>query len=126
MASILNIRAEIEEVADKSLTTAIRKNKFVGILDSFYSLIQYKDTLYLLNNEKVSEELFYQLIMKKFSKFTPIHLDPSPSLFDLLIMTLDHPASCYDETLGDKTTMTQVITSKWNQIHKLKIFTFFF
>lgn len=108
LLSILELRAELEANSDKTLTTAMRKNKFIGVVDPFYSMIQFKDTLYLLNTEKITEELFYQLILKKFSKFSPIYLEPAPALFDLLLISLDHPSSSYEESLGPKNSMAQV------------------
>ncbi|KAM4028448.1 DNA mismatch repair protein Mlh1 isoform 1-T1 [Anomaloglossus baeobatrachus] len=69
LTSILSLQKDIEDRGHKSLQTMMRNHSFVGCVNPQWTLAQYQTKLYLLNTTKLSEELFYQILINDFGNF---------------------------------------------------------
>ncbi|PVU98008.1 hypothetical protein BB559_001835 [Furculomyces boomerangus] len=96
LTSVLSLRKEWTESAHVDLTRIIRGHTFVGFVDSHRALIQHDTCLYMINYNRVSEALFYQLILVDFCNFGTIEITPSPKIYDLVMIAL------MDEIESDK------------------------
>lgn len=58
-------------------------------MDRRFVLLQHGTKLYLANAIKLSEEVFYQLMLRDFGNFGSIRLDPPASIRELATIALD-------------------------------------
>ena len=91
LTSVQELRTAVYLKRSVPLSEVIQNHKFVGIVDAQQgqSLIQHGTQLYLVDHAAVIEEFAYQLALRQFASFTPIRLDPAPSLRDLIGVGFD-------------------------------------
>uniref|UniRef100_A0A8C5PIK9 DNA mismatch repair protein MLH1 n=1 Tax=Leptobrachium leishanense TaxID=445787 RepID=A0A8C5PIK9_9ANUR len=109
LTSILALRKEIEESAHKNLQDMLRNHSFVGCVNPQWALAQYQTKLYLLNTTKLSQELFYQILMYDFGNFGIMRLSESAPIYDLAMLALDSPESGWTEEDGPKEGLAEYI-----------------
>ncbi|WFC95514.1 DNA mismatch repair protein Mlh1 [Malassezia brasiliensis] len=91
LTSVQELRTAVYLKRSVPLSEVIQNHKFVGIVDAQQgqSLIQHGTQLYLVDHAAVIEAFAYQLALRQFASFTPIRLDPAPSLRDLIGVGFD-------------------------------------
>lgn len=109
LTSIKELRAEITEKTHKGLQEMLQKHSFVGCVDPQWSLIQHHTKLYLLNTTKLSQELFYQILVYDFGNFGVLRLSTPAPLYDLAMLALDCEESGWTEDDGPKEGLAQYI-----------------
>ena len=69
----------------------MKSHTFVGVIDIDIgqSMLQYGTKLYLVNHNTLMEELFYQLSLRQFGAMGKFHLNPPPSVRELLSIALE-------------------------------------
>lgn len=102
LGSILELRKEIRDDCHKGLTELIRNHTFVGCVNPENALLQHETKLYLSNTHRVSEELFYQLLIRNFGCFGFIKLSNPASLLELVLIALDLEECGWTELDGPK------------------------
>jgi DNA mismatch repair protein MLH1 len=102
--TISNLLAEAVDRADTGLMHQIRKLKFVGSASRRKSLIQCENLLYLVDNRRFAEELFYQALLKSFSNFNAIEFKKPLKIKDLVTIAKSLKAhKPEDSEIVDKT-----------------------
>ncbi|XP_053570432.1 DNA mismatch repair protein Mlh1 [Bombina bombina] len=109
LTSILTLQKEIEEKAHKVLQDMLRNHSFVGCVSPQWALAQYQTKLYLLNTTKLSQELFYQILVYDFGNFGIMRLSESAPLYDLAMLALDSAESGWTEEDGPKEGLAEYI-----------------
>ncbi|XP_053324252.1 DNA mismatch repair protein Mlh1 [Spea bombifrons] len=109
LTSVLTLRKEIEERAHEGLQDMLRNHSFVGCVSPQWSLVQYQTKLYLLNTTKLSQELFYQILIYDFGNFGILKLSESAPLYDLAMLALDSSESGWTEEDGPKEGLAEYI-----------------
>ncbi|KAI1894235.1 hypothetical protein AGOR_G00113730 [Albula goreensis] len=109
LTSIKELRAEITEQAHTGLREMLQNHSFVGCVNPQWSLIQHHTKLYLLNTTKLSQELFYQILIYDFGNFGVLRLSTPAPLYDLAMMALDMPESGWSEEDGPKEGLASYI-----------------
>ncbi|MCI4376671.1 hypothetical protein PGIGA_G00191060 [Pangasianodon gigas] len=109
LTSVKELRNEITEQAHKGLQEILHNHSFVGCVNPQWSLVQHHTKLYLLNNTKLSQELFYQILMYDFGNFGVLWLSNPAPLYDLAILALDSEESGWTEEDGPKEGLAQYI-----------------
>ncbi|KAG7230105.1 hypothetical protein INR49_009825, partial [Caranx melampygus] len=100
--SIKELRAEI--------TDSTHKEPLVrGLRQPQWGLIQHHTKLYLLNTTKLSQELFYQILIYDFGNFGVLRLSTPAPLYDLAMLALDSEESGWTEDDGPKEGLAQYI-----------------
>ncbi|GAA5984671.1 hypothetical protein JCM10908_003452 [Rhodotorula pacifica] len=96
LTSVKQLRKEVIEARHEGLDAIIKGHIFVGIVDVVLcqSMIQHQTKLYLIQHAAVAEELFYQLGLRQFGRFSRIRLTPPPSLEHLVRLGVDR--ACAD------------------------------
>ncbi|ORY04078.1 MutL-like protein 1, colon cancer, nonpolyposis type 2 [Basidiobolus meristosporus CBS 931.73] len=89
LTSVLELREEIQEQGHHGLTQLFGNHTFVGVVDDSLALIQHQTKLYLVNYQTISEELFYQLVLKEFCNFGKIVLSSPAPIAKLLMVALE-------------------------------------
>lgn len=89
--SILSLRKEIESREHKRLTKLVRSAVYVGAIDRTQCLLQHETKLYLARHDKMSESFFYQAVLRDFSNFERIPIEPPLSVRACLRLALDLP-----------------------------------
>ncbi|XP_066440967.1 DNA mismatch repair protein Mlh1 isoform X3 [Eleutherodactylus coqui] len=69
LSSVLSLQKDIEDRGHKRLQDMLRNHCFVGCVNPQWVLAQYQTKLYLLNTTKLSQELFYQILIYDFGNF---------------------------------------------------------
>ncbi|CAK5061850.1 unnamed protein product [Meloidogyne enterolobii] len=64
--SLVDLRREICQKADNKLVELFKKHLLIGFFDSENALIQSENNVYLINNQKILRQFFYQLIIFSF------------------------------------------------------------
>lgn len=83
LASIKELKNEIEARKSVSLKSVLQEMVFVGVVDNNYILTQYKTYLYLVDIVELAKELFYQQVIFNFSKFSYIFLSNKLNIYDI-------------------------------------------
>ncbi|XP_063306698.1 DNA mismatch repair protein Mlh1 isoform X1 [Pelobates fuscus] len=109
LTSIQILRKETEERAHKNLQDMLRNHSFVGCVSPQWALVQYQTKLYLLNTTKLSQELFYQILIFDFGNFGIMRLSEYAPLYDLAMLALDTPDSGWTEEDGPKEGLAEYI-----------------
>ncbi|XP_059795115.1 DNA mismatch repair protein Mlh1 [Balaenoptera ricei] len=109
LTSILSLQEEISEQGHETLREVLRNHSFVGCVNPQWALAQHQTKLYLLNTTKLSEELFYQILIYDFANFGVLRLSEPAPLFDLAMLALDSPESGWTEEDGPKEGLAEYI-----------------
>ncbi|XP_038593776.1 DNA mismatch repair protein Mlh1 isoform X1 [Micropterus salmoides] len=107
--SIKELRAEITQNTHKGLQEMLQNHSFVGCVNPQWTLIQHHTKLYLLNTTKLSQELFYQILIYDFGNFGVLRLSTPAPLYDLAMLALDSEESGWTEEDGPKEGLAQYI-----------------
>ncbi|XP_032717122.1 DNA mismatch repair protein Mlh1 isoform X4 [Lontra canadensis] len=92
-----------------ALREMLQNHSFVGCVNPQWALAQHQTKLYLLNTTKLSEELFYQILIYDFANFGVLRLSEPAPLFDLAMLALDSPESGWTEEDGPKEGLAEYI-----------------
>ncbi|KAG7470162.1 hypothetical protein MATL_G00136600 [Megalops atlanticus] len=109
LTSVKELRAEIMEQTHKGLQEMLQNHSFVGCVNPQWSLIQHLTKLYLLNTTKLSQELFYQILIYDFGNFGVLRLSTPAPVFDLAMLALDSAESGWSEEDGPKEGLAKYI-----------------
>ncbi|KAF3842345.1 hypothetical protein F7725_024296 [Dissostichus mawsoni] len=109
LSSIKELRTEITENTHKGLQEMLQNHSFVGCVNPQWTLIQHHTKLYLLNTTKLSQELFYQIVIYDFGNFGVLRLSTPAPLYDLAMLALDSEESGWTEDDGPKEGLAQYI-----------------
>ncbi|XP_004704126.1 DNA mismatch repair protein Mlh1 isoform X2 [Echinops telfairi] len=109
LTSVLSLQEEINERGHETLREMLHNHSFVGCVNPQWALAQYQTKLYLLNTTKLSEELFYQILVYDFANFGVLRLSEPAPLFDLAMLALDSPESGWTEEDGPKEGLAEYI-----------------
>ncbi|BGP34824.1 DNA mismatch repair protein Mlh1 [Rhodotorula toruloides] len=91
LTSVRQLRKEVVEARHEGLDALIKGHIFVGVadLDTCKSMIQHQTKLYIVDHAAISEELFYQLGLRQFGRFSRIKLQPPQDLRKLVQLAVD-------------------------------------
>uniref|UniRef100_F6XAN3 MutL homolog 1 n=1 Tax=Callithrix jacchus TaxID=9483 RepID=F6XAN3_CALJA len=109
LTSVLSLQEEINERGHEILREMLHDHSFVGCVNPQWALAQHQTKLYLLNTTKLSEELFYQILIYDFANFGVLRLSEPAPLFDLAMLALDSPESGWTEEDGPKEGLAEYI-----------------
>jgi DNA mismatch repair protein MLH1 len=109
LTSVLRLQEEINERGHETLREMLRNHSFVGCANPQWALAQHQTKLYLLNTTKLSEELFYQILIYDFANFGVLRLSEPAPLFDLAMLALDSVESGWTEEDGPKEGLAEYI-----------------
>ncbi|KAM7063681.1 DNA mismatch repair protein Mlh1 isoform 2-T2 [Molossus nigricans] len=109
LTSVLSLREEINERGHETLQEMLHNHSFVGCVNPQWALAQHQTKLYLLNTTKLSEELFYQILIYDFANFGVLRLSEPAPLFDLAMLALESPESGWTEEDGPKEGLAEYI-----------------
>uniref|UniRef100_A0AC11CW94 MutL homolog 1 n=1 Tax=Ovis aries TaxID=9940 RepID=A0AC11CW94_SHEEP len=109
LTSILSLQEEITERGHETLREMLHNHSFVGCVNPQWALAQHQTKLYLLNTTRLSEELFYQILIYDFANFGVLRLSEPAPLFDLAMLALDSPESGWTEEDGPKEGLAEYI-----------------
>ena len=108
LTSVLELRQAIVENEHKGVTETIREHTFVGCVNDYLALIQHHTKLYLVDFQELSREYFYQVLLRGFSNFGAIHLNPPISIYDAMMVALESGVS-WESTEFSKEELAQVL-----------------
>ncbi|KAF4024168.1 hypothetical protein G4228_015962 [Cervus hanglu yarkandensis] len=109
LTSVLSLQEEINERGHETLREMLHNHSFVGCVNPQWALAQHQTKLYLLNTTRLSEELFYQILIYDFANFGVLRLSEPAPLFDLAMLALDSPESGWTEEDGPKEGLAEYI-----------------
>lgn len=107
--SIKDLRTEITDNTHKGLQEMLQNHSFVGCVNPQWTLIQHHTKLYLLNTSKLSQELFYQILIYDFGNFGVLRLSTPAPIYELAMLALDSEESGWTEEDGPKEGLAQYI-----------------
>ncbi|CAO3701060.1 unnamed protein product [Rhizopus stolonifer] len=82
LESIHTIQSEIKNAEDKKLSRLFAGHLLVNYIDSNLVIAAYKDKCYLMNPSVISEEFFYQIIIRQFGHFGSLTLSTPIPLYE--------------------------------------------
>ncbi|KAL2082885.1 hypothetical protein ACEWY4_020658 [Coilia grayii] len=109
LTSVRELREEVTEKNHKGLQEMLQNLAFVGCVNPRWSLVQHHTKLYLLNTSKLSEELFYQILIYDFGNFGVLRLSSPAPLYELAMLALDSEESGWSEDDGPKEGLAEFI-----------------
>ncbi|XP_067417031.1 DNA mismatch repair protein Mlh1 isoform X2 [Emydura macquarii macquarii] len=109
LTSVLTLQEEISSQAYAGLQEMLHDHSFVGCVSPQWALAQYQTKLYLLNTTKLSQELFYQILIYDFANFGVLRLSEPAPLYDLAMLALENPESGWTEEDGPKEGLADYI-----------------
>uniref|UniRef100_A0A673J688 DNA mismatch repair protein Mlh1 C-terminal domain-containing protein n=1 Tax=Sinocyclocheilus rhinocerous TaxID=307959 RepID=A0A673J688_9TELE len=87
----------------------LQNHSFVGSVNPQWTLVQHQTKLYPLNTTKLSQELFYQILIYDFGHFGVLRLSNPAPLYDLAMLALDSEESGWMEEDSPKEGLAQYI-----------------
>ncbi|KAM4657857.1 DNA mismatch repair protein Mlh1 isoform 3-T3 [Amazona ochrocephala] len=109
LTSVLTLQEEISSQAHARLQEMLRDHSFVGCVSPQWALAQYQTKLYLLNTTKLSQELFYQILIYDFANFGVLRLSEPAPVYELSMLALEDPDSGWTEEDGPKEGLAEYI-----------------
>ncbi|KAI8580020.1 hypothetical protein K450DRAFT_238976 [Umbelopsis ramanniana AG] len=111
--SLLDLRKEVKKNEHKGLSDIFADHTFVGVVDDALALIQHQTKLYLVNYSVISEELFYQLVLREFSNFGYINMASAIPIKDFIMVALDEEEAQngWPDNMKPKDEIAQSITN---------------
>uniref|UniRef100_A0A803W8V7 MutL homolog 1 n=1 Tax=Ficedula albicollis TaxID=59894 RepID=A0A803W8V7_FICAL len=109
LTSVLTLQEEISNQAHAKLQEMLHEHSFVGCVSPQWALAQYQTKLYLLNTTKLSQELFYQILIYDFANFGVLRLSEPAPLYELSMLALEDPESGWTEEDGPKEGLAEYI-----------------
>ncbi|NXN20880.1 MLH1 protein, partial [Nycticryphes semicollaris] len=109
LTSVLTLQEEISNQAHANLQEMLHDHSFVGCVSPQWALAQYRTKLYLLNTTKLSQELFYQILIYDFANFGVLRLSEPAPLYELSMLALEDPESGWTEEDGPKEGLAEYI-----------------
>ncbi|XP_067888372.1 DNA mismatch repair protein Mlh1 isoform X3 [Heterodontus francisci] len=109
LTSILTLREEISSQNHTGLQDMLQNHSFIGCVNPQWALVQYQTKLYLINTTKLSQELFYQILIYDFGNFGVLRLSNPAPLYELAMLALDSPESGWTEEDGPKEGLAEYI-----------------
>ncbi|XP_063013190.1 DNA mismatch repair protein Mlh1 isoform X3 [Melospiza melodia melodia] len=109
LTSVLTLQEEISSQAHAKLQEMLHEHSFVGCVSPQWALAQYQTKLYLLNTTKLSQELFYQILIYDFANFGVLRLSEPAPLYELSMLALEDPESGWTEEDGPKEGLAEYI-----------------
>ncbi|XP_057287460.1 DNA mismatch repair protein Mlh1 isoform X2 [Pezoporus wallicus] len=109
LTSVLTLQDEISSQAHARLQEMLRDHSFVGCVSPQWALAQYQTKLYLLNTTKLSQELFYQILIYDFANFGVLRLSEPAPIYELSMLALEDPESGWTEEDGPKEGLAEYI-----------------
>ncbi|XP_031359770.1 DNA mismatch repair protein Mlh1 isoform X2 [Lonchura striata] len=109
LTSVLTLQEEISNQAHAKLQEMLHEHSFVGCVSPQWALAQYQTKLYLLNTTKLSQELFYQILIYDFANFGVLRLSEPAPLYELSMLALEDPESGWTEEDGPKEELAEYI-----------------
>ncbi|KAI8906044.1 hypothetical protein EDD86DRAFT_193518 [Gorgonomyces haynaldii] len=82
LTSVQELLQELLDHQKPHLTDIFREHVFVGPINDNLALVQHQTKLYSLDLEVISEQFFYQIILRGFSNFGRLHLQHPLRLLD--------------------------------------------
>ncbi|KAI8895921.1 mutL-like protein 1, colon cancer, nonpolyposis type 2 [Globomyces pollinis-pini] len=109
LTSVLELIGEISAQEHKGLTEIFHEHTFVGYYNEQLALIQHQTNLLLVNYVDISQQFFYQTILKGVSNFGLIEMTPV-CVKECVIIMLDTQDGLYDEErMAGKDEMAQEV-----------------
>ncbi|GLJ54312.1 hypothetical protein SUGI_1165300 [Cryptomeria japonica] len=104
LTSIHELMDAVDRNTHSGLLDIVKDCTYVGMADNTSALVQYKTQLYLVNVVKLSRELMYQQVIRRFAHFDALQLSNPPPIFELLLISLDEEerSGLWDESDGPK------------------------
>ncbi|XP_066534708.1 DNA mismatch repair protein Mlh1 [Hoplias malabaricus] len=109
LTSVKELRNEITQHTHRGLQEMLQNHSFVGCVNPQWTLVQHHTKLYLLNTTRLSQELFYQILIYDFGNFGVLRLSSPAPLYDLAMLALDSMDSGWTEEDGPKEGLAQYI-----------------
>ncbi|XP_060103589.1 DNA mismatch repair protein Mlh1 isoform X1 [Heteronotia binoei] len=115
LTSVLTLQEEISNQAhantlsSSGLQEMLRNHSFIGCVNPQWALVQYQTKLYLLNSTKLSQEMFYQILVYDFGNFGILRLSEPAPLYDLAMLALENTESGWTEEDGPKEGLAEYI-----------------
>uniref|UniRef100_A0A5S6QA50 DNA_mis_repair domain-containing protein n=1 Tax=Trichuris muris TaxID=70415 RepID=A0A5S6QA50_TRIMR len=98
LTAVHDLKQEIGSQSSASLRALFREHSYVGSVDPKFTLLQYKTGLYMINIEKLSEELFYQLMIMKFGNHEAFRFSAPCNVKEMLELAVK--GRCQNSTPG--------------------------
>ncbi|BGP42915.1 DNA mismatch repair protein Mlh1 [Rhodotorula kratochvilovae] len=113
LTSVRQLRKEVLEARHLDLEAIVKGHIFVGVADlaTAQSMIQHQTKLYLANHGLLAEELFYQLGLRQFGRFSRIRLKPAPDIRKIVRLAVER-ASAGGQREGKTSLTTEEIVER--------------
>ncbi|CDW57384.1 DNA mismatch repair protein Mlh1 [Trichuris trichiura] len=90
LTAVQRLKQEIGSQSSPDLRALFREHSFVGSVDLKYTLLQYKTGLFMIDVEKLSEELFYQITLMKFGNHEAFRFSTPCNIKKMLELALQN------------------------------------
>lgn len=110
LTSVKNLCKAIDQKEHLGLKNLLNEHKFVGCVNRTLALVQHLTQLYLVNTQKLTQELFYQILIFKFGNFGYIELSEAAPIYELVLLALNSPESGWSPEDGSKEDLAKYAT----------------
>eukprot|EP00249_Psilotum_nudum_P013294 c24267_g1_i1 orf=344-2536(-) len=113
LSSVQELLAAIDQETHAGLLDIVKHCSYIGMADDVLALVQHRTRLYLLNIVKLSKELMYQQVIRRFAHFNAMRLTNPAPIYDLIVMALDEEERLgrWHESDGSKDGIAKLNTS---------------
>lgn len=104
---------EIEHNAHTGLCQLLNGHSYIGMADETLAFIQYQTGLFLVDTTIISQDMFYEQLLRQFTSLKHIKISPAPAIKDLARVYIDflETKGEWDESKGTKEQICSVIVA---------------
>ncbi|BGP19480.1 DNA mismatch repair protein Mlh1 [Rhodosporidiobolus nylandii] len=118
LTSVRQLRKEVIDGRHEGLDQIVKNHIFVGVADlDTWSMLQHQTKLYLVNHSALAEELFYQLGLRQFGRFSRVKLKPPPSLKKLIRLAVNRAEAQAQREAAGVTTSGEDIAEDLQRVY---------
>nr|XP_026695234.1 DNA mismatch repair protein Mlh1 isoform X2 [Ciona intestinalis] len=110
LTSVLQLQDEVKQKSNKDLCLVLHDHTFVGCVEPELALIQHQTKLHLVNTGRLSEQLFYQILLQDFGNFAIFRLTAAP-IYELAMLGLNSEESGWTPADGSKEKLAKYVVN---------------
>uniref|UniRef100_F6UF19 DNA mismatch repair protein Mlh1 n=1 Tax=Ciona intestinalis TaxID=7719 RepID=F6UF19_CIOIN len=111
LTSVLQLQDEVKQKSNKDLCLVLHDHTFVGCVEPELALIQHQTKLHLVNTGRLSEQLFYQILLQDFGNFAIFRLTEAAPIYELAMLGLNSEESGWTPADGSKEKLAKYVVN---------------
>lgn len=107
LKSVNELKESVENETCTDTLSILQDMTFVGCLERELAVVQHQTSLFIINTQLLSQQLFYQLALFNLGNLGYFQFEQPLSIYDLAIMALEDPDAEWTPSDGPRDKLAQ-------------------